>query len=297
MSSGLHWVIVVVVVLNILGCLWLVRLANRSPGAKGDTSSVTGHTWDGDLQEYNNPLPRWWLWMFYISIVFGFIYLALYPGMGTFKGLLGWSQLSQYEAEVERAEREYAPLFARYAATPLPELAADPRAVAMGQRLFVNYCSACHGSDGGGAPGYPNLTDNDWLYGGTPEAVETSILNGRNGMMIPFSATLQDTAVAEVVAYVRGLSGQTVDPALAAAGEARFAQNCAACHLPDGSGNQALGAPNLTDNIWLYGGSEAAVTATVSNGRNGTMPAHRDLLGEDKVHLLAAYVLSLGGGE
>ena len=294
MSSGLHWLIVAVVIANILFCMWLIRLANNAP-TSGKDGGVTDHVWDEDLREYNNPLPRWWLWMFYLSIVFGFIYLALYPGLGAYKGLLGWTQNGQYEAEVEAAEAAYASQFAAYSATPLAELAKDPTAVAMGGRLFVNYCSACHGSDAGGAPGYPDLTDGDWLYGGTPEAVEQTILNGRNGMMIPFGAMLQETGVAEVVAYVRGLSGQTVDASLATAGEARFQQNCVACHMPDATGNHAIGAPNLTDNIWLYGSSQAAVTATVTSGRGGVMPAHRELLGEDKVHLLAAYVLSLGG--
>jgi cytochrome c oxidase cbb3-type subunit 3 len=254
---------------------------------------VTGHKWDENLEEYNNPLPRWWLWLFYITLVFGIGYLVLYPGLGKIPGVLGWTQQGQYEKEMAAAEETYGPLFAKYASTPIPDLSRDPAAVKIGQRLFVNYCASCHGSDAGGGPGFPNLSDNDWLYGGSADAIKASILDGRSGAMPAWEAVLQDKGVDEVAAYVQQLSGRDVDAAKAAAGQKHFATYCAACHGADGTGNQALGAPNLTDDVWLYGGSPGAIRYSIANGRNGRMPAHRDFLGEDKSHLLAAYIYSL----
>jgi cytochrome c oxidase cbb3-type subunit 3 len=275
-----------------------VRWLSGATAKKGETVESMGHVWDEDLEELNNPLPDWWLKLFYITLAFGLIYLVLYPGLGSFPGLLGWTSHGQYEREMDVADATYGPLFTRYRAMSIPAVAADPEARKMGERLFVNYCSVCHGSDARGARGFPNLRDNDWLYGGSPEQIEQSILNGRNGVMPAWKDALGgDQGVADVVQYVLSLSGRNVDEAAAARGKAKFQTFCVACHGPDGKGNQALGAPNLTDNIWLYGGSEKAVTETIANGRSGKMPAQKDTLGEDKVHLLAAYVYSLSTGQ
>lgn len=280
--------IIILTVLNIVYCLWLIK---TRPG-DSKQGEVTGHTWDDDLQEFNNPLPRWWLGLFYITIVFSVIYFIFYPGMGGFKGMSDWSQASQYEAEMKKADETYGPIFAKYAAKSIPELAKDTNATAAGQRLFLNYCATCHGSDAKGASGYPSLADKDWLYGGTPEAIKTSILAGRSGVMPAMGASL-GADVDNVVAYVQSLSGRNVDASKATAGKAKFEMFCAACHQADGKGNQALGAPNLTDNIWLYGASGGAIKKVIMEGRNGQMPPHKEFLGDDKAHLLAAYIYSL----
>jgi cytochrome c oxidase cbb3-type subunit 3 len=285
--------IVVLTLANVLGCWWLIRWTSKKRPGEAETGAETGHTWDETLSEYNNPLPRWWLWLFHITLVFGLVYLVLYPGLGTFRGVLNWTQHSAYDEEMAAAEQKYGPLFAQYAATPITELAADQNALKIGQRLFVTYCAGCHGSDAGGGPGYPNLSDGDWLYGSDPEAIRTSILDGRNGVMPAWGAILQEQGVKEVVAYVMTLSGRDADSTLASAGQTHFATYCAACHGADGTGNTALGAPNLTDSTWLYSGSPGAISKIVMEGRNGRMPPHRDFLGEDKVHLLATYIYSL----
>jgi len=294
MSSFWSNYIIILTVLNIVGCFWLIKWASKKRAGDASEGDVTGHVWDGNLEELNNPMPRWWLWMFYISLVFSIVYLYLYPGLGNFEGSLGWSQIGEYEEEVADANKKYGPLFAKYAATPITELAKDKKANAMGQRLFLTYCSTCHGSDAKGARGFPNLTDKDWLYGNTPEAIKTSILNGRSGIMPAMGAALGgDAGVDEVATYVASLSGRTTDAAKTKAGKAKFEMMCAACHQASGKGNPALGAADLTDNIWLYGGSLGVIKKTIVEGRNGQMPAHKNFLGEDKSHLLAAYIYSL----
>ena len=295
MSLGWSLFIIIFTIGNILACWWLIRwTAKPSPGeaAEGET---TGHTWeDGQLAELNNPMPRWWLWLFYITIVFGLIYLALYPGLGYYSGLFSWSQEGQYEAEMARADERFGPIFASYAEQDLTALAKDPEAQKIGQRLFSNYCSQCHGSDAKGAPGYPNLTDDAWLYGGDPQVIKTSILQGRVGNMPALAAAVgSEQDVDNVVAYVMSLSGMVAKDAAAEAGEQKFKTVCAACHMPDGTGNPALGAPNLTDDVWLYSGSRGAIKKAIMEGRHGQMPAFQEFLGEDKVHMLAAYVYSL----
>lgn len=298
MSSFWSWYVAILTLANIIACYWLIRWASKPRKGEVTEGDVTGHTWDDNLQEFNNPLPRWWLWMFYITIVFGLLYLLLYPGLGKFAGVFKWDQESAYEQQVSAADQQYGPIFAEYAKRPIPELATDAAAMRAGQRLFLNYCATCHGSTANGAIGFPNLTDNEWQYGGQPDAIKTSILDGRTGVMPPMAAALGDAAgVEEVAHYVLSLSGGPADAAKAQAGQAKFA-TCAACHGPDGKGNPALGAPDLTNNTWLHSstGSIAAITAAINDGRNGKMPAHREFLGEDKAHLLAAYVYSLGTG-
>ncbi len=297
MSSFWSGWIIVLTVANILGCVWLVWWTMRRRAGESAQGDVTGHTWDGNLQEYNNPLPRWWLWLFYITLFFAAAYLALYPGLGAFQGLLGWSSHgSQYEAEMAKADEKYGPIFEQYAAVAVTDLAAKPEyqeAREMGKRLFLTYCMQCHGSDAGGSRGFPNLMDDDWLWGGAPEQIRISIAKGRMGVM-PAHAHLGDEKIDQVATYVASLSGRDVDATKAEAGKEVFmTTGCIGCHGMDGTGNQMLGAPNLTDDNWLYGGSEGAIKQTLVKGRNGVMPAHEELLGDEKVHLLTAYVMSL----
>ncbi|MDD5392626.1 MAG: cytochrome-c oxidase, cbb3-type subunit III [Thiothrix sp.] len=295
MSSFWSAWIIVIALGNIFACYWLVRWTTKKRPGEAAQGDVTGHAWDG-LQEFNNPLPRWWLWLFYITIVFSLVYLVLFPGLGTFKGYLGWtSQGSQYGAEMDNAAKTFDPIFKKYAAMPIEQVASDADAHGMGQRMFLSYCALCHGSDGKGAKGFPNLADADWLYGGTPDQIKQSIMMGRQGAMPPHPALAGDD-LDKVANYVASLSGRTegVDAAKAEAGKAMYPTlDCVACHGADGKGNQAMGAPNLTDTTWLYGSSLDTIKETISKGRNGKMPAHADFLGADKVHLLAAYVYSL----
>jgi cytochrome c oxidase cbb3-type subunit 3 len=230
--------------------------------------------------------------MFYITLVFGLIYVWMFPGLGSFGGMLGWTSARSYQMEMDEADAKYGPIFAKYASTPIEDLRKDPQAVKMGERLYVTYCTQCHGSDAGGVRGYPNLRDKDWLWGGTPEAIKTTIMDGRTGVMPPWQAVLGDQGVEELVNHVLSLSGRKVDAQLAEAGKGKFAM-CAGCHMPDGTGNPLFGAPNLTDDIWLYGGSVKAVRKSIAEGRNGRMPAHGDFLGNDKVHLLSGYIYGL----
>ncbi len=291
MSEFWNWWIIIITVVNVLGC-WVLLYATRKMDQSDSEDETTGHIYDG-IQEYNNPLPKWWLNMFNICLVFSVGYLVLYPGLGNFAGTLGWSQQGQHAEEIEHAKKHYAPLFEKYAATPIIELSKIKQATDMGKRIFVNTCFGCHGSDARGNPGYPDLTDNDWLYGGTPDNIEQSIVNGRNGVMPGFEAALTAEQIDGLVQYVGQLSGNQVDENKAAIGKTAFDQQCFVCHGNDGKGNQAMGAPDLTDDVWLYGGSSTIIADTIRKGRNGAMPAHSELLGKEKIHLVTAYVYSL----
>ncbi|SNS97013.1 cytochrome c oxidase cbb3-type subunit 3 [Noviherbaspirillum humi] len=288
--------ITVLTVLGIAGCallLWAqAKVKIEAPVGADGKPGTTGHVYDG-LEEYNNPMPRWWMWLFYITIVFSVIYLVLYPGLGSYAGKLGWASTGQYHDELKKADADYGPLFDKYLQQDIRTVAADPQARAIGERLFLTYCAQCHGSDARGSKGFPNLTDKDWLYGGAPDVIKTTILNGRNGQMPSMAAALgTDKDVENVAHYVMTLSGNTADPIKAAFGKSKFAA-CAACHGAEGKGNPMLGAPNLSDKVWLYGGSVETVMETVNKGRNNVMPSFKDFLGESKVHVLAAYVWSL----
>jgi cytochrome c oxidase cbb3-type subunit 3 len=233
------------------------------------------------------------MWMFYLTIVFGLVYLALYPGLGSYAGKLGWNSTGEYKDELKKADAEYGPLFAKFASQDMKVVAADPQAHAIGERLFLTYCAQCHGSDARGNKGFPNLSDGDWLYGGTPEVIKETIMKGRHGQMPSMAAALgSDKDVENVAHYVRSLSGMAADPVKVAFGKPKFAA-CAACHGGDAHGNQMLGAPNLADKTWLYGGSADTIMETIRKGRDNTMPAWGDFLGEQKVHVLSAYVWSL----
>ncbi len=283
------WIIALTLV-TIIGISWLLFANRKSSGSGPDMK--TGHSYDG-IDEYDNPLPAWWFYMFVITIVFAIGYLIAYPGLGAFKGVLNWSSAAQLQHDVAKADAQYGPLFAKYASMPIVDVAKDPQALKMGQRLFATNCAQCHGTDARGSFGFPNLTDNDWLYGGAPEQIEQTITHGRNGAMPSWEAALGNQGVLEVASYVVTLSGRSADAKLAEAGKAKFAMYCVGCHGPDGKGNQQIGAPNLTDTTWLYGGSPLMIQQTVRGGRNNTMPAWIDRLGKERVHLLAAYVYSL----
>ena len=292
-NTAWSWGIAIITVISIVVLIvFTVKLKGRKLSQDEQAESM-GHVWDEGLHELNNPLPAWWVNLFLITLVWGLAYLFLYPGLGSFAGYLGWTQENQYQSEMAEAQAAYGPIFDKYSGQDLLTVAANPGALAIGRSLFSTYCTTCHGSDARGARGYPNLTDNDWLYGGSPEKIEETILNGRNGIMVPWEPVLGNEGVFNVVEYVRTLSGHKADKQVAAKGREIFTANCAVCHGADGKGNQLLGAPNLTDNIWLFGGSQSSLIETVSKGRTGHMPAHKQFLGEAKVHLLAAYVYSL----
>ncbi len=290
MSSFWSGWIIILTSLQLVMAVWLL-FANRkkTPGA-GET---TGHVYDG-IEEYENPLPGWWFNMFVLTVVFGVIYLTLFPGMGNFKGLLGWTQIDRYEFRVEVAEEKYRAMRDKYLAMPVEDIAHDPEVRRMGQRIFGNNCATCHGSDAGGAYGFPNLMDNDWLYGGSPEAIKTTLTNGRNAAMPPWQAVLGDTGIDETAEYVLSLNNREADADKAARGATHFATYCAACHGVEGKGNHLLGAPNLTNGIWLYGGSKEQIAQTLRAGRNGQMPAFGETLSEAKIHILTAWVYGLG---
>jgi len=274
-------------------CTYVLTVVNKGRPAPSQTPELHGHVWDGDLQEYNNPLPLWWMGLFYLTIVFALGYIALYPGLGSFPGTLGWSSTGQFGEEQQQAKEKYGPIFDKYAKQDLNTIVNDPQAREMGQRLFLTYCGQCHGSDAQGGKGFPNLSDKDWLYGGDPETIRKTITDGRNGTMPAWGKTLSADDIKDVTYYVLSLSGFPSTPMQISGGKKVFMSNCAACHGPEAKGNQAVGAPNLTDKTWLHGGSIATVTETITKGRSSHMPAHKDLLGEAKINLLAAYVYSL----
>ncbi|WP_194434997.1 cytochrome-c oxidase, cbb3-type subunit III [Vibrio fluminensis] len=317
------WIIIITVG-TLLGCAALLYWCLKDKMGVEEGADM-GHEYDG-IRELNNPLPKWWTYLFVGTFVFAAIYLALYPGLGNFKGFLGWQssnqtvrsleesklaiesaqqnkQLNQYAKELDDADAYFGEAFRRLAFVEgteelkaIPDIAQDPEAIKVGQRLFLQNCSQCHGSDARGLTGFPNLTDGAWLYGGEPQAIVTTVMQGRIGQMPGWHAALGDQGVKEVVSYTLSLSGRSVNAKEAEAGKMKFAV-CAACHGTDGKGNPAVGAPDLTDQYWLFGGSRAAVTETVMNGRSGVMPAWKDILGEDKVQLVSAYVWSLSNSD
>ena len=290
MSSFWSLWIIILTTIMLIGIVWIL-FSNRKTKNTGP-DATTGHIYDG-IEEYDNPLPAWWFYLFVISIVYGIGYLIAYPGMGNFKGVLNWTQVNQWEKQIEQAEQKYGAIFAQYRDMPVAQLAQDAKALKMGQRMFANNCAQWHGGDARGSYGFPNLTDGEWLFGGTPEQIKTSIVQGRSGLMPAWGTPLGDAGVINVSNYVLSLSGRDVDSASAEAGKEKFAMFCAGCHGAEGTGNIAFGAPDLTNNIWLYGGSPGLVQRTVRSGRNGQMPSHKNILSEDKIHLLTAYIYSL----
>lgn len=290
--------IAIIAVGGIVWCLWLLFsqrkwLINKKPGVVEDT----GHVWDGDLRELNNPVPRWWTFMYIIMCVVGLGYLVLYPGLGAYQGVLGYTTAVEVKDDQTKLNEEVKPVYARFAAMDIPAIAADPDARVIGQRLFLNNCAQCHGSDARGAASFPNLAQGDSMYGRTPEALHTSIAKGRNGVMPPMSANINPKSAGEIAQYVRSMSGLAHDQIRVISGKREYLNNCAACHGADGKGNKALGAPNLTDDVWLYGSSEATIVNTILNGRNNRMPAQEHVLTPEQIRLLSAWVWGLSGGK
>jgi cytochrome c oxidase cbb3-type subunit 3 len=292
--------VIVLTLVSVVGCGVFLLIQDQAKTSAGNT---TGHVWDETLEEYSNPLPNWWRWMFYITVVFALVYLALYPGLGGLGGSFGWSMRGQWDTEMKKADEQYAPIFNKFLKQDIRAVAANPEAREIGQRLFLTYCTQCHGSDAKGGKGFPNLTDNDWLWGGTPDKIKESITKGRDAVMPPKGLNPAMTAdeIKDLANYVRSLSGLTADAARVEKGKALFlglppaGGGCFTCHGPEGKGNIGV-APNLTDKTWLYGSSEAEIIHGITNGRINRMPAWGDFLGEAKVHLLTAYVYGLGGG-
>ena len=292
-SSGFwHVYITLLTVLSIVACAVFLKTQSmrKVSAAKPET---TGHVWDEDLAEYNNPLPRWWSWLFYLTIVFSLLYLVLYPGLGSWKGTLGWSQVTQLREEQQLAARQFGPLYEKFATSDAQALVGNREALAIGQKLFLNNCAQCHASDGAGSRGFPNLTAGAFQWGGDVKTIKATITEGRTGVMPPFGAALGEQGVKNAAHYVRSLSGLAADPIRVEFGREIYLKTCVACHGPDGKGNPALGAPNLTDRNWLHGSAEPVVMETITLGRTSQMPAHKTLLDEARIHLLTAYVLSL----
>jgi cytochrome c oxidase cbb3-type subunit III len=277
---------------SILACLLLIWVTARKKIVSA-ADNTTGHVWDGDLREMNNPMPRWWVWLFVLTIVFSLLYLVAYPGLGSYPGELGWSTRDEYASEVEKTNREVAPLYAQFTARKPEELAGDPVAMGIGERLFMNNCAQCHGSDARGSKGFPNLTDADWLHGGSPARINETITGGRHGAMPPMAAAVgTPDDVKNVANYVLSLSNSPNDSVRAQLGKTKFTA-CAACHGVDGKGNQAIGAPNLADDTWLHGYGELAIVAMINNGKTNDMPAQAGKLTEAQIHVLTGYVWGL----
>lgn len=280
-----------ITIVSILACALLLWFSGKAKAMTAN-DNTTGHVWDGDLREMNNPLPRWWVWLFVITIIFALAYLVMYPGAGAFKGQLAWSSTGQYDKEVAAGNKEIEPLYAKFNGMTPEQLAADPKAMAIGERLFMNNCAQCHGSDARGSKGFPNLTDKDWLGGGTPDIIKNTIVKGRTGNMPPMAAALGLRRRDQRCPICAEPLRRPHDSVKAALGKAKFGV-CAACHGPDGKGNPAVGAPNLTDDIWLHGFGEAAIVAMINNGKVNPMPAQADKLTEAQVNVLTAYVWGL----
>jgi len=288
------WSLWIIVLTSVFLVIQLVILfGNRkTPRVNQDPNDpTTGHEFDG-IYELENPLPRWWFGLFIATFIFSFVYLALYPGMGSFKGLLGWTQVNQLEAEQAIADEKYGKVLRQYLDSPVEELIYEEAALDTGRRLFQNNCAVCHGQDARGNFGFPNLTDNDWLFGGDPETIKQTITHGRQAAMPAWSAALGEDGINEVTQYLLDFSDRAVDGSLVSAGESKFQMFCAACHGADAKGIKVMGAPNLTDDIWLYGGSEGMIKHTLRSGRNGQMPEF-SYLSEEKIHLLTTYIYSL----
>ena len=289
--SGWAWYVALLTIASLLFCVFILVVASKRKAMAADNS--TGHVWDEDLREMNNPLPRWWMWLFVITVVFAAVYLVLYPGLGTLPGSFKWTSAGQWQAEQDKAHATMAPVYARFKTMAAADLAKDAAAMGIGERLFINNCAQCHGSDAHGSQGFPNLTDADWLGGSGPDYIAKTVTQGRTGMMPPMAAAVGTPEdVKNVANYVLSLSGSAHNNLAAELGKPKFTA-CAACHGADGKGNQALGAPNLSDKVWLHGWGEAAVINMINAGKVNVMPAFEARLSAEQIQVLAAYVWSL----
>lgn len=252
------------------------------------------HSYDG-IKELNEPLPKWWLWLFGLSIAFSCIYLIMYPGLGKIKGILNWTSQKECDESIKIEDKKYENIYINYEKEKIDVLYKNPKAIKIGRSLFINNCSVCHGIDAKGGHGFPNLTNNNWLYGGTPEEIKASITNGRNGRMPPMGKILSQTDINDTATYVLSLSTNINDKPVVNInnGKEKFEKICSACHGLTAKGNKFLGAPDLTNPQWIYGGLLENIKTTITNGRSGTMPAHKDVLSKSQIHLLTAYIYSL----
>lgn len=294
MSFAWSSFIIVFVVFNIIACLWLLWWTAQRKKGDSISKQTTGHIWDGDLTEYNNPLPRWWINLFYLTIIFAIAYLIWFPGLGSFQGKAEWSSQKQHDLDKKAGDLKLAKSFAKFQNQPINVIAQDANALTTGRRIFINNCAMCHGSDARGARGFPNLSNSDWQWPDSTNDILTTIRDGRQAAMPALAGAMESEAgISQVVVYVQSLSGMQVDPSLAASGKKRFEGICAACHGADGKGNAMIGAPNLTDDVWLYGNEFETLKQTVREGRNGHMPAHKGILSDTQIRLVGAYVWSV----
>jgi cytochrome c oxidase cbb3-type subunit 3 len=294
MPAFWHWFVAAGTILFVIWCVWIIAWSAKQGPKDISDQELVGHKWDGDLEEWNNPAPKWWLYLYFITIGWAVLYLIAFPGLGSYKGMLGWSQEAQYEQEMQEAAARYEPIYANLAAMDFADLVEQPDALKLGRSLYASYCTTCHGSDARGAVGYPNLTDGDWLWGNSEQAIVSTIMNGRMAAMPVLAPALGgEQGIRNMVSYVRSLSGLEEPDADAMSAQPMFLAICSGCHGANGTGNQAVGAPNLTDDTWLYGSSEDDVYTTITQGRNGMMPPHGELLGAERAKILAAYVYSL----
>lgn len=287
MSNLWSWFVIV----GTLGSL-LVFLVFLFVNRKTSGEETSGHEWDG-IQEFDNPLPFWWVGLFIFSMVFAVGYLIWYPGLGKFEGTAGWTSEQQWQAQTIAHEQRFAPLYAKLATMTPAELAGDRLATQVGRRLFINHCSTCHGVTAQGSTGFPDLQDNEWIWGAGFDNIKFAITNGRTAVMPALGKALGEQGVSDITQYLLAQTGREHGKTAAARGRDQYAIMCAVCHGPDGTGDPALGAPNLTDNVWLYGGTAKAIAHSLSNGRNGTMPGFSEVLDQQKIHILAGYVNGL----
>lgn len=295
-NSGWSYYIAAVALLGVVFCLWL--LYTQRAWLKKEVDVVdTGHVWDGNITELNTSVPRWWTVMYLGLCAFGLIYWVLYPGLGSYQGVLKYSTAAQVKADQEALQQRILPVYEKYRSMSISEIAADDEARMIGQRLYLNNCAQCHGSDARGASTFPNLADSHWLHGGEPENIQHSITEGRHGIMPPWGAMIKPAEASDIAQYVRSLSGLASDPLQVVRGKRGFDATCVACHGAEGKGNPALGAPDLTANVWMYGSSEASIVETILNGRENQMPAQKGILSEDQIRMLTAWVWGLSNSD
>jgi cytochrome c oxidase cbb3-type subunit 3 len=289
MSTAWSWFVIIGTVGSILlfyAVLHLNRHTGRGPG------ETTGHNYDG-IEEFDNPLPAWWYWLFVLTLVYGLGYMVWYPGLGNFAGVGNWTSVGELEIAQKESHAKYEPLFARYSQVPVEEIHKDPAAAKMGQRLFSSNCAVCHGSTAAGGFGFPDLIDDVWTWGDDGQAIKQTILEGRKAAMPAYGAIIGDQGVGDVTSYILDLNNREADSESVKLGKNIFETYCIACHGPGAKGMQALGAPDLTNGVWLYGNSRSRIEFSIKNGRNGEMPGFRYTLGENKAHVLAGYVYGL----
>lgn len=288
MSAGWSLLVLIGTIATMAGSAWLL-ISNRDKKATGERMD---HEFDG-IEEFDNPLPAWWVTLFFVTIIFGAGYVAYYPALGNLPGAGEWSSAKEWQYRVDQHELRYAPLYEELAAQSPDELIKQPRAMQIGRRLYLNNCSTCHGVTAQGSVGFPNLTDEEWIWGAEFDNIKSGIINGRAANMPAWGEVLSEQQIREVVDFVKFLSRGDTQAAASQPGQTHYVTYCVACHGAQGQGNTLVGGTPLNNDIWLYGGDDAAITASIVNGRMGNMPAQGPIVGEEKAHVLAAYIYSL----